>query len=249
MVSLTEAKERLYYTGTVKPDASYSTKGDREVCDSQLAPFSVDPRAVDFASCSHGSVYPLPEPEACIEVASTSNTGSVNFSDRANAYFHRKNSNKEQGSAAGSTAPKVKAKTRQQPKRNVQSAYATLSAVVDSDEDRNLARQEKNLERNRIAASKCRQRKKTWVQKLEEKKASLEAEHTELRNQVLELLQDLMQVKNYLICHSGCHDKNINAWVDREASEFVRRLSEAHAQPQTGSSPFFSGSNDSVSSY
>ncbi|KAG5984151.1 hypothetical protein E4U55_005864 [Claviceps digitariae] len=109
-------------------------------------------------------------------------------------------------------------KTRRQSK-------AESSRSTRNDEAKKPTRRERSLERNRVAASKCRKRKKAWTEKLEEKKSGLEAMHSELQSQYLSLLQESSHLKNHLITHAGCHDPNIDVWINNEASKYVRRLS------------------------
>lgn len=85
------------------------------------------------------------------------------------------------------------------------------------------------LERNRVAASKCRKKKKLWVHDLEEAKSDLELQHSSLQMQYNELLEEANQMKNNLIAHAGCHDHNIDRWIDREARRFVDRTTQERA--------------------
>ncbi|KAG6029582.1 hypothetical protein E4U40_000450 [Claviceps sp. LM458 group G5] len=94
-----------------------------------------------------------------------------------------------------------------------------------TEDSKKPTRRERSLERNRVAASKCRKRKKAWTEKLEEKKSGLEAMNSELQSQYLGLLEESSYLKNHLISHAGCHDPNIDVWINNEASKYVRRLS------------------------
>ncbi|KAG6112760.1 hypothetical protein E4U13_004156 [Claviceps humidiphila] len=94
-----------------------------------------------------------------------------------------------------------------------------------TEDSKKSTRRERSLERNRVAASKCRKRKKAWTEKLEEKKSGLEAMNSELQSQYLGLLEESSYLKNHLISHAGCHDPNIDVWINNEASKYVRRLS------------------------
>lgn len=85
--------------------------------------------------------------------------------------------------------------------------------------------QNKNeLARNRIAASKCRVRKKKWIENLQVEKTGVEAIRKELQAQYITLLQEACVLKNHLINHAGCGDPNIDIWISNEASKFARRL-------------------------
>ncbi|CAM1507827.1 Fc.00g046750.m01.CDS01 [Cosmosporella sp. VM-42] len=78
------------------------------------------------------------------------------------------------------------------------------------------------LERNRVAASKCRQKKKEWVNDLEETKQELENQHSALTMEASSLQLELMRMKTQLMEHANCNDPNINLWIDNEARTFVQ---------------------------
>lgn len=86
-----------------------------------------------------------------------------------------------------------------------------------------VAQRTKNLERNRIAASKCRQKKKEWVVELEETKTSMELRHNTLRMEYFQLLDEVTSIKNQLMAHATCNDPNINFWIEKEALKYVER--------------------------
>ncbi|PTB69271.1 hypothetical protein BBK36DRAFT_1086035, partial [Trichoderma citrinoviride] len=91
------------------------------------------------------------------------------------------------------------------------------------------AQRTKNLERNRIAASKCRQKKKEWVMELEETKSGMEMRHTNLRLEYLTLLDEVTRIKNQLMAHAACNDPNINFWIEKEALRYVERCMDPPA--------------------
>jgi len=96
------------------------------------------------------------------------------------------------------------------------------------------------LERNRIAASKCREKKKQWVHDLEARKSELEAQHAGLHAELASLADEVTQIKNYLMGHAGCGDANIDMWIENEALRFVHRsvsgADQAHAHVDVGAS-------------
>lgn len=83
------------------------------------------------------------------------------------------------------------------------------------------ARRNKFLERNRVAASKCRQKKKEWMHSLEETKAELEKTHTSLHETLNGLLAEISVMKEHLMMHANCGDQNIDQWFVTEARKFV----------------------------
>jgi hypothetical protein len=84
----------------------------------------------------------------------------------------------------------------------------------------------RSLERNRIAASKCRQKKKEWLTDLEANKSKLEKQHKSLFGDTTKMLDEVTQLKNFLMMHAGCSDPNIDGWINNEANTYIRRLSQ-----------------------
>ncbi|KAM0340859.1 hypothetical protein ACHAPU_010275 [Fusarium lateritium] len=110
----------------------------------------------------------------------------------------------------------------------------------DEDEDEDDAgpegpgKRDKFLKRNRIAASKCRQKKKEWVSNLEETRYGLEHENNALHKQYNGLVDELSTIKTQLMQHASCNDANINQWLDNEAKKFVQRIATQDNAPALG---------------
>ncbi|XP_051565256.1 cyclic AMP-dependent transcription factor ATF-2-like isoform X2 [Myxocyprinus asiaticus] len=62
----------------------------------------------------------------------------------------------------------------------------------------------KFLERNRAAASRCRQKRKVWVQGLEKKAEDLSTMNGQLQNEVTILRSEVAQLKQLLLAHKDC---------------------------------------------
>ncbi|XP_062862762.1 cyclic AMP-dependent transcription factor ATF-2 isoform X1 [Trichomycterus rosablanca] len=73
------------------------------------------------------------------------------------------------------------------------------STTEDPDEKRR-----KFLERNRAAASRCRQKRKVWVQSLENKAEDLNSVNGQLQNEVSLLRNEVAQLKQLLLAHKDC---------------------------------------------
>lgn len=71
------------------------------------------------------------------------------------------------------------------------------------EEDPEVKRQ-KFLERNRAAASRCRAKKKVWVENLERKSKDIEIMNSMLQQEVLMLRSEVQQLKSILIAHKDC---------------------------------------------
>lgn len=65
-------------------------------------------------------------------------------------------------------------------------------------------RRERFLERNRAAASRCRQKRKLWVNSLEKKADDLINMNVSLTGEVSLLRNEVAQLKQLLLTHKDC---------------------------------------------
>ncbi|KAL7941807.1 hypothetical protein V8C42DRAFT_348347 [Trichoderma barbatum] len=127
---------------------------------------------------------------------------------------------KRQKTASSSQATTIKQEPQQQQQPLAKRKLARRGAAAKRED---AAQRSKNLERNRIAASKCRQKKKEWVLELEETKSGMEIRHNALRVEYFALLDEVTRIKNQLMAHAACNDPNINFWIEKEALRYVER--------------------------
>ena len=79
-------------------------------------------------------------------------------------------------------------------------------------------KRKKFLERNRLAASKCRQKKKEWANHLEEQARYLAQENKFLRASVAQLRDECLYLKNFLLStHSECQCVGVKNYLIKEA--------------------------------
>ncbi|RCI11119.1 hypothetical protein L249_7744 [Ophiocordyceps polyrhachis-furcata BCC 54312] len=125
-----------------------------------------------------------------------------------------------------SRTPPAKAEADQGPRKRRRPSLST-------------ARRARCLERNRVAASKCREKKKQWVHDLEASKAELERHHASLQREYGDLLDQATRIKTSLMAHAACNDHNIDSWIEAEATRFVERSHPQRnpAQPEAVSAP------------
>jgi hypothetical protein len=116
--------------------------------------------------------------------------------------------------------PKKRVRKPSRKKQEQQPMVVKKESVSGGEDD---PKRTKYLERNRVAASKCRQKKKEWVHDLDETKAELESKHTNLQREYSVLLDEVSKMKNYLMTHAGCNDQNIDQWIEIEARKFVQK--------------------------
>uniref|UniRef100_A0A8D0ZIR7 BZIP domain-containing protein n=1 Tax=Sus scrofa TaxID=9823 RepID=A0A8D0ZIR7_PIG len=105
----------------------------------------------------------------------------------------------------GQGLSKVSPATQQmQPTQTIQPPQPTggrRRRVVDEDPDE---RRRKFLERNRAAATRCRQKRKVWVMSLEKKAEELTQTNMQLQNEVSMLKNEVAQLKQLLLTHKDC---------------------------------------------
>jgi len=75
----------------------------------------------------------------------------------------------------------------------------------------------KFLERNRIAASKCRAKKKTEIEHLKENERVLTRENQLLRSVIRQLWNEMRFYKKAIMNHGSCNHADIIDWVERNA--------------------------------
>lgn len=90
------------------------------------------------------------------------------------------------------------------------------------------AKKNKTLERNRIAASKCREKKKDWTKDLEETKIGLESQNSHLQMEYSTLVKEVGEIRAQLMTHANCHDVNIDKYFENEAKRFVLGAGERY---------------------
>ncbi|KAG0930273.1 hypothetical protein G6F57_009764 [Rhizopus arrhizus] len=66
------------------------------------------------------------------------------------------------------------------------------------------------LERNRLAALKCRQRKKQWLSNLQTRVDYLTQDNQQLELEANELKQEILNLKQLLLTHKDCSQYNLS---------------------------------------
>ncbi|XP_015830462.3 cyclic AMP-responsive element-binding protein 5 isoform X3 [Nothobranchius furzeri] len=105
--------------------------------------------------------------------------------------------------------------------------------VVDEDPDE---RRRKFLERNRAAATRCRQKRKVWVMSLEKKAEELTQTNMQLQNEVTMLKTEVTQLKQLLLTHKDCPittmQKESQGYLSPESSPAASPTPPACSQQQ-----------------
>ncbi len=115
------------------------------------------------------------------------------------------------------------------PKRSRKSAARSSlghsSNIAQSDPNNpEDVRRSKFLERNRVAASKCRQKKKEWTSNLESRARDLQKNNSSLRLMLGSLKDEILFLKGELLKHTSCGCEQIQSYLKQRAGD----MSEQH---------------------
>ncbi|KAM6038908.1 cyclic AMP-dependent transcription factor ATF-7 isoform 1-T5 [Theristicus caerulescens] len=100
--------------------------------------------------------------------------------------------------------------------------------TVDEDPDE---RRQRFLERNRAAASRCRQKRKLWVSSLEKKAEELTTQNIQLSNEVTLLRNEVAQLKQLLLAHKDCPVTALQKKTQGYLAESPKESSEPTGSP------------------
>jgi hypothetical protein len=78
-----------------------------------------------------------------------------------------------------------------------------------------------HLEKNRVAAHKCRQRKKEYINKLDSCARELLSKNKALRANVVILREEMLRIKNEILGHAGCGFWAIDEYLARCAGDLL----------------------------
>ena len=81
-------------------------------------------------------------------------------------------------------------------------------------------RRSKFLERNRVAASKCRQKKKEWTNNLENRARGLQKENTSLHHLLDSCKEEVLFLKGEMLKHSNCGCSEIQDYLQQGAQNY-----------------------------
>lgn len=97
-----------------------------------------------------------------------------------------------------------------------------LHATAEADpNNQDASRRSRFLERNRLAASKCRQKKKQWVENLEVKARNFQAQFKHLNLVVDSLKEEILYLKVEMVRHKGCEGSEIQKCIEVDDGAFA----------------------------
>lgn len=142
--------------------------------------------------------------------------------------------------SSSSTNASIKAAppSKRSRKSNARSATAVTAAVQPVTHKVEDVKRSKFLERNRVAASKCRQKKKEWTQNLEKRAREMQKHNASMRVLADSLRQEILFLKGEMLKHASCDCVQIQRFMKDHAhnlshsggpaSDALRRLAADH---------------------
>ncbi|KAI9837233.1 MAG: hypothetical protein M1819_000307 [Sarea resinae] len=109
--------------------------------------------------------------------------------------------------------------------RKASTSNRTKSDALESTEylghEEDDAKRSKFLERNRVAASKCRQKKKEWTGNLEARARDLQNAKNQLSVIASSLRDEVLYLKGEMLKHSSCNCASIREYLNREVTNIA----------------------------
>ncbi|MCJ1247368.1 hypothetical protein MMC30_004582 [Trapelia coarctata] len=140
--------------------------------------------------------------------------------------------------SANEASPESSKRSRRSTARSKAQAAAQLDLHNPEDEKRS-----KFLERNRVAASKCRQKKKEWTNNLEVRARDLQNSKNQLALIVGSLKNEVMFLKGQMLRHTGCGCSQIREYLTHEADNIASASHASHKKFESAASPIGSAPN------
>ena len=113
---------------------------------------------------------------------------------------------------------------------NLAKSLNTPSGDPNNPED---VRRSKFLERNRVAASKCRQKKKEWTSNLETRARDLQKNNSSLRMMLGSLKDEVLFLKGEMLKHTSCGCDQIQSFLRKRADDFSDQHEETFKKEQS----------------
>ncbi|KAL1931514.1 hypothetical protein VTP01DRAFT_9657 [Rhizomucor pusillus] len=89
----------------------------------------------------------------------------------------------------------------------------------------------RHLERNRVAASKSRQKKKKWVEELEQKSKAASGRNQELNQWLSRLREESMFLRSQLLAHENCDCTAVHTYLRQASANLALRASAMDSTP------------------
>jgi len=144
---------------------------------------------------------------------------------------------RKRGSAASNEAALPPKRSRKSAARS-SLAHSSNIAQADSNNPEDI-RRSKFLERNRVAASKCRQKKKEWTSNLETRARDLQKNNSSLRLMLGSLKDEILFLKGECLKHTACGCEQIQSFLKQRGGDVSEQPEDQFKTEQSpiGSAP------------
>lgn len=134
----------------------------------------------------------------------------------------------EEHNARDSPGLNIESASKRRRARESRAAAASLSPDLDEESpQQERAKRAKFLERNRLAASKCRQKKKEHTQKLEFRYKEQSDKKERLVGEIARLRSEILGLKNEVLKHAQCGDEPIKLHL----AQMVKKITDNDGPP------------------
>ncbi|MCJ1317853.1 hypothetical protein MMC15_003180 [Xylographa vitiligo] len=184
-----------------------------------------DLSAADFEHEKHKAGY------------SSHSTNRHQISDAQDSGKRKRSSN-----AVADDTPKSSKRSRRSTKSKLAGRASNVELQSPEEEKRS-----KFLERNRVAASKCRQKKKEWTNNLEARARELQNSKNQMAMMVTSLKEEVMWLKGEMLKHTGCGCVQIRDYLTKQADS-ITATGSMYQPFESAASPIGSAPNSRASS-
>lgn len=133
---------------------------------------------------------------------------------------------KDTGKSKRKRTPTSNDSTSQSPPKRTRKYASRGSNNTNEPTKPEDVKRSKFLERNRVAASKCRQKKKEWTQNLENRARKLQKDNNQLRMVVESCRQEVLFLKGESLKHSQCECESIQTFIKSGVNNIVDHKQE-----------------------
>ncbi|KAI8096901.1 uncharacterized protein BX664DRAFT_325133 [Halteromyces radiatus] len=123
----------------------------------------------------------------------------------------------------------------QSTSKNIRTSSSSSSIIQENKNECVLTEEEKRqktLERNRLAASRCRQRKKIWMDELSKKSERIVRRNATLKWMITQLKEEILVLKSQLLAHRGCQCQVIKNYINLHMIETLQPFESLPIRPQ-----------------
>jgi hypothetical protein len=212
--SMTPFKSSMLKESSTDPETSSS----RLLPSPQRSPNALNPAFLEKSNDDYPPSYTLSPPAHTGYGSSRGVHGEVTPpNDESRSPENKDSKSKSQNKKSTSTR-KRKSETEIEIKSEQDGSIQNSDEITNVRGGSSDNRRKKFLERNRLAAFKCRQKKKEWASNLEEQARYQAQENKLLRASVAQLRDECLYLKNFLLStHAGCSCAGIKNYLMKEA--------------------------------